>query len=684
MSQVTLTEAMHLAVQHHQAGRLAEAETIYRQVLAAEPEFPDAMYLLGAVAQQVGRHDIAVDLMTRAIERNGQVANWRASLGVSLAFTGKLDAAMDEFTRAITLQPTLADAHLNLGNTLNLKGLRERAIKCFRKAIELKPDYAEAHFNLANALRETAVDEAIEEYRKVSRLRPDLPVVHVQLGEALHQRRRLEEAIESYRRAIRLQPDQTDSHYNLGVVLGETGRREEAIAEYRAAIELNPDFAPAHFNLAVALGETAPIEQVLHEFREVLRIDPNNRVAFDNVLHLQHYLPETRAKALFEEHREWARRFEQPVLAQATPPAVNHFDPDRRLRIGYVSRDFRTHSVSFFFEPVLQSHDRMNFEVFCYADEIASDATTQRLRGLADVWRDVTRLSDEQLADQVRADQIDVLIDLAGHTEGNRLMTFARRAAPVQMTWLGYPNTTGMSAIDYRITDAHADPHGTADALATEKLLRLPSGWCYRPPTDAPPTEAIGDGSVTFGCFNALAKINRPLVAMWSAVLKEVGESRMLLKSRGLDRAEVAARIYDLFEEQGIEPRRIELLGASPSLREHLATYGRIDVALDTFPYHGTTTTCEALWMGVPVVTLAGHTHASRVGVSLLNSAGLGDLVAHNRSEFVSVAARAAGEGRDDNQRVALRGRLSHSGLTDAAVMVRELERALRAVIKRS
>ena len=673
--QVTVNQAMQLAVQHHQAGRLSEAESIYRQVLTAHPEFPDAMYLLGAVAQQVGRHDVATDLISRALARKGGVAAWHSGLGVSLAFLGKLDEAMDEFTRAITIQPSLADAHLNLGNTFNLKGMREEAIRCFRKAIELQPHYAEAHFNLANALRHTAADEAIEEYRKVAKMRPDLPVVHAHLGETLHQRRRLDEAIESYRRAIRLQPNLPEPNYNLGVVLAEAGRTEEAISAYQSAIRVKPDYAAAHFNLAVAMGETAPVEDVLHEFREVLRIDPQQRVAFDNALHLQHYIPTIEQKALFEEHREWARRFEAPVLAAAKPLESDR-DPERRLRIGYVSRDFRTHSVSFFIEPILRAHDRTRFEIYCYADEIVPDETTRRLRELADAWQDTTALSDEELADQVRADQIDILIDLAGHTDQNRLMVFARKPAPLQATWLGYPDTTGMASIDFRITDVHADPAG-AEAFATEKLLRLPSGWCYQPPQSAPPpvAEVRERSGITFGCFNSIAKINAPLAALWSDLLKRSRGSRLLLKARGLDNRDVAARVAKMFTQHGIEPDRLELVGAASSIGDHLATYHRIDVALDTFPYHGTTTTCEALWMGVPVVTLAGHTHASRVGVSLLTHVGVRDWVAPNRGRYIDYALAAADA--TDVRGAALRDRVRVSALMDAATTTASLEREL-------
>lgn len=704
MTQVSIPDAMRLAVEHHRSNRLPEAETIYRQVLAVQPANPDALYLLGVVAQQVGRHADAVGLLRRAVPANPRNAAWRSTLGVSLALAGDVDEAVHQFEQSIILDPDLPDAHLNLGNAFNLRGQRADAIRCFRHAIRLKPDYAEAHFNLANALSESGqAEESVEHYRAVTRLRPKVVVAHLQLADALRRARRLDDSVAAYRRAIDLDPSLAEARYNLGVALAEAGRREAAIEAFREAVALKPDLAAARFALVTALGEGAPVEEQVAELRAGLEAEPDNRAALDALLQLSQYVPGADRAALFEQHLEWARRFEQPLLDaaaaalaagpaeidQGATAAASADDAGRRLRIGYVSRDFRAHPVGFFIEPVIAAHDRSRFEVFCYADDVAPDDTTARLRRTADVWRDVTRMDEAQLADQIRVDRVDILVDLAGHTEGNRLLAFARRPAPMQVTWVGYPDTTGMRSMDLRVTDAHADPPGgDAERHHTERLLRLPCAWCYRPPEPSPPVEpppsdrfggAGGVPQITFGCFNMVRKVNGPLIAAWARVLLGVPGSRLLLKARWLDREDVRRRLVGAFAARGIGPSRLELLPPTPSLDEHLRAYGRVDIALDTHPYAGTSTTCEALWMGVPVVTLTGRTSASRIGASFLTLLGLEELVAADVQSYVRAAVELARDVETRRElRHDLRPRMMRSTLLDSRAFTRALEHRLR------
>jgi predicted O-linked N-acetylglucosamine transferase (SPINDLY family) len=702
MAQVTIPEAMRLAVEHHRSNRLSQAETIYRQVLGVQPNNPDALYLLGVIAQQVGRHADAVDLLRRAVAADPRHAAWRSTYGVSLALSGEVDEAIHQFEQAIILDPNLPDAHLNLGNSFNLRGRQDDAVRAFRHALKLKPDYVEAHFNLANALRERDVNEAAEHYRAVIRQRPMVLAAHEQLAVMLHAARRWDEAIAEYRHIIDLNPLLADSHYNLGVCQLEAGRREQAVQTFRETIRLNPDHAAAHFNLAVALGEGAPVEELYRECREAVRLDPDNRRAYDNFLHLSHYLTDTDPAAVFDDHVEWAHRFELPLMEVSEPHPIDfslagsstgggaagggaNGDGERRLRVGFVSRDFREHSVSYFFEPVLTAHApaRSRLEIFCYADDIAPDETTARLRRKCDVWRDVTRMTEAEIAELVRQDRIDILVDLAGHTEMNRLLVFARKPAPVQVTWLGYPDTTGMRSMDYRITDAIADPPGESDRLNTERLLRLPCGWCYQPPQNAPPVTSVppserAGGVVTFGCFNQVAKINLPLVELWAKVMHEVPTSRMVIKARTLEREDVRRRFVMAFADHGIAAARVDFLPAMPSLEEHLRCYSRVDVALDTFPYAGTTTTCEALWMGVPVVTLTGRTHASRVGASLLTAIGQTEWITSDRHAFVRRAVELATNVADRRMwRGELRPMMARSILLNAAGFRQSLEHRL-------
>ena len=362
--------------------------------------------------------------------------------------------------------------------------------------------------------------------------------------------------------------------------------------------------------------------------------------------------------------------------------------PPRRLRLGYVSPDFVHHAVSYFFEPVLTARDPAAFEVFCYSDAPVADAVTQRLRAASDGWRDIAGLSDERVAELVRADRIDILVDLAGHTARNRLLVFARKPAPVQVTWLGYPNTTGLAAIDFRLTEAVSDPLGLTEAWHSEELVRLPGTFsCYAPPPESPPVNALpalAAGQVTFGCFNNLAKVTPPALALWARVLREVAGSRLFLKSPGLADLETVARLREEFALHGIPADRLEFSGAELSVAAHLSLYHRVDVALDTFPYNGTTTTCEALWMGVPVVTLAGATHVSRVGASLLTHLGAPEWIGDAPEAYV---ARCRGLAADLPRlavlRSGLRERMRGSPLCDAAGFTRGLEDALRAIWRR-
>jgi predicted O-linked N-acetylglucosamine transferase (SPINDLY family) len=373
-------------------------------------------------------------------------------------------------------------------------------------------------------------------------------------------------------------------------------------------------------------------------------------------------------------------------LKEAIVPHANTREADRRLRIGYVSPDFRMHPVSYFIESVLMAHDRSKFEVTCYA-ELAHDpdVVTERLKNQADRWCDTTRMSDDELAACVRADQIDILVDLAGHTGHNRLLVFARKPAPVQVSWIGYPATTGLDTIDWRLTDAIADPPGLTEKFHTEKLWRLPGPFlCFSPQADAPAVSEPPykrNGFVSFGCFNNGSKIRDPVLAVWARVIKGLSGSRIVVKNRTLSDAVFRKELRDRFRAAGGDPAALVLHGFEPTPTAHLALYAEVDIALDTFPYNGTTTTCEALWMGVPVVTLAGDSHVSRVGVSLLTNAGLGDLVAHTEDEYVSILMTLAGDHeRREKLRRSLRDQMLNSPIGDAPLFTRHLEGAYRAM----
>jgi len=389
------------------------------------------------------------------------------------------------------------------------------------------------------------------------------------------------------------------------------------------------------------------------------------------------------AKEHFEFEKVCARR-----MSGSAPAHTNNRSPDRRLRIGYVSPDFRRHSVNYFLEPILANHDHTQFEVFCYADELWPDATTERLKGLVDQWRNTAGMSFDGMARLIREDGIDVLIDLAGHTGYNRLPVFARKPAPVQITYLGYPDTTGLAAVDYRITDNVADPAEKTEALHSEKLIRLPTtAWCYRPPEESPDVHelpALSGNPVTFGTFNVLAKLNAVVLETWAKVLLATPGARLMLKNKSFRDPAIPRRLLQTFEKHGVAPERIVLLGPEEKYDNHLRLYHRLDVALDPFPYNGTTTTFEALWMGVPVVTLGGDVHVSRVGASLLGNVGLSRLVAQDSERYIEIAASLAADLPALNElRLGLRKRMQSGPLMDEAGFTRNIESAYRDAWKR-
>jgi predicted O-linked N-acetylglucosamine transferase (SPINDLY family) len=454
------------------------------------------------------------------------------------------------------------------------------------------------------------------------------------------------------------------------------GRLDEALERYREWAHRDPRAVDAWLGVGNVLADRWSIPEAVEAYRAALRLQPDSPAIGSGVLFFSHYLAPADPDALFDLHRrfgETMRRTHPPRPGrQSRPP-----ETARRIRVGYVSPNFSRHSVGYFIAPVIAAHDRERFEVFCYYTHRLSDDATARIRASADGWRDVATVSDDALEAVIREDRIDVLVDLSGHCKGNRLAVFARKPAPLQVTWLGYPDTTGLDAIDVRITDAVADPAPEADARHTERLWRVDGSFlAYEPPPDCPAVAERGGAPVVFGSFNHAAKLNEPTIALWADILARVPGSRLVLKSGLFDHVVTRDRVVECFERHGVAAARIEVEGWRADRTSHLGLYGGVDVALDTHPYNGTTTTCEALWMGVPVVSRAGRAHMSRVGASILRCAGLDELVADSDARYVEVAVALARDGqRRAALRATLRDRLRASPLLDHAGFTRQLER---------
>ncbi|HEX4793878.1 MAG TPA: tetratricopeptide repeat protein [Humisphaera sp.] len=492
---------------------------------------------------------------------------------------------------------------------------------------------------------------------------------------------RTSEAIAAYRRAIALDPASLSALNNLGNLLKNLGEIDEAVTYLHKASELRPDLPEPLANLANALKERGDLDEALACLRKAASRGDHPQVA-SNLLFTMHFDPAVTPEQLFEEHSRWDERY-AAALAREIQPHRNDRTSDRKLRIGYVSADLRNHPVGRFMLPLLENHDRESFEVFCYSGTRREDETSARLKSHCDTWRQIAGTSDAQLAQLIREDRIDVLVDLAMHTDAGRLLAFARKPAPVQVTYLAYCGTTGLRAMDYRLTDPYLDPPGGNERVYCERSIRLPrSYWCYQAPADAPPVgalPALSAGHVTFGCFNHAAKINWHTLRIWRELLACVPKSRLKLHAaRGEHRRCIAA----FMAEAGIDEARLEFVDRLP-YAQYLRGYQQIDIALDPFPYAGGTTTCDALWMGVPVVTLAGQTAVSRSGASILSNAGLPELVARDAREYVRMAAELAGDlDRLRGLRDGMRERMARSPLLDAHGFARSIELALRNMWK--
>ena len=462
---------------------------------------------------------------------------------------------------------------------------------CFHQALALRPDYPEACNNLGTTLADSGKsDEAIAYFQQALALRPGYPEAHYNLGNAFLKKKHWEEAVSCYKQTLALRPDNTRAYINFGVALAGQGLLDDAVTAYECALALSPDDIEAHNNLGNALTAQGLLDGALLHYRHAMTSAPNEPFFHSNLIFALHMAPGSNLAALLAEHQAWERQYGEP-RRRFHKPHPNNPDPDRRLRIGYVSPDLHEHPVGRFLLPLLQHHDHDNFEIICYANVARPDALTQRLRSCADRWQNFDRANEQRQAEQIWADEIDILIDLALHTRGSQLAVFARRPAPVQVTYLAYAGTSGLSAMDYRLTDPYLDPPGTSNEYYSETSVRLPDTyWCYQAPEDAPevrPPPALSAGHVTFGCLNNFAKVNEHVLTLWARLLRAVPNSRLLLHAREGSHRE---RVREFLTQGRRWARRIDFAPLLPS-REYFAQYEQMTSPLDTFPYAGGTTT---------------------------------------------------------------------------------------------
>lgn len=666
-------------------GRLEEAVASYQRALSLAPDHAAAHFNLANAFKARGRFDDAVTSYRRALQLEPGDAEAHSNLGDALHELGQFDAAVSSYRRALEIRPDCAEAHLILANTLHRIGQTEDAVAGYRRALEMKPDFAPAHKDLGNALQTIGrLDDAVASYRRALAISPADAAVHRSLGAALSSLGQFDGASASYQKALEIDPDHAAAHSDLGVVRQALGQLDGAVASYRRALEINSELTLAHVNLASALQMLGHNADSQASCRRALEIDPDSVLAHSNLLFGLSHTETLDAQALFAQHCLFADQFEAR-LRPDWPQHANARDPERCLQIGFVSGDLRNHAVANFIEPVLAqlaSHQRLSLHG--YSNDANEDSVTRRLQGYLAHWHPIAGLSDAALAQKIRADGIDILIDLSGHTSKHRLLAFARKPAPVQASWIGYPGTTGLQAMDYYLCDRFLLPPGQFDHQFTEKLVFLPANAPFLPSPDAPPVNdlpALANGYLTFGSFNRPGKLSRAVIAVWSQLLRALPTARMLLAAMPEDGNN--ATMIDWFAQEGISADRLSLRRRCDN-HTYLALHHLVDVCLDTFPYTGGTTTLNALWMGVPTLTIAGQTVAGRSGAAILGHTGLQAFVARDAADFVQ---RGLFISRNlpliADLRAGMRQRLEQTPVGQPAVIADGLDRALRIMWQR-
>ncbi len=712
-----IQQLLEQGLSHFLAGRLSEAEDIYRQILAIEPQQPDALHLLGTVAFRAGNTKAAIDLIGRAISVKPTAAEYWGNISSILNAENRYEQAGVAASQAIRVRPEYAEAYYHLGNALVGRHEGDKAALAYAEAIRLRPDFVEALIGMGNLLlTQSRPSEAVGFYRQAIARRPGFADAHTNLAAALQSAGQLHEAITENQLAIQLKPDAADAYSNLGTLYLTTGDIEAAITSCKKAIELRPQEPAGYNNLGQALQAKGLPDDATAAYLKALSVRHNNPKAWNNLGGVQfsqgmldeaiasfdhaaqlsttestahsnkvyalHFHPHYDADAIARELRVWDERRARPLLP-ASRSYPNDRDPGRKLRIGYVSPDFRHHVVGFNVLPLIERHDRSRFEVFCYSNVSEPDDMTRTFQAKADQWRNIVGVNDEAAAEQIRIDRVDILVDLALHLAGGRLLVFARKPAPVQVTFAGYPGSTGMQAMDYRLTDPHLEPPVSGDTRYAEQSIVLPdSFWCYAPTGPSPDVNelpAVRYGFVTFGCLSNFSKINGEVLEKWAAVMLRVPRSRLiLLAAVGSHRR----RLLDAMAALGVSEDRITFVDRRPRA-DYLALYQQIDLSLDTFPYNGHTTNLDSLWMGVPFVTLVGQTPVSRAGWSQLSNLEMTELAALSDKQFVDIAVNLAGDiSRLAELRKTLHDRLRASPIMDAASFTRNIETAYRQMWK--
>ncbi len=672
---------MQQALDFQAAQDWPQAVRCLETILQRNPEHADALHWMGVAAHHLGDNDLAMTLLAHALSLQPGNPQFHSNLGNMQYQAGQLGAAEHSFRQALALDPAYASVHNDLAMVLFETARQDEAIREYRETLRLRPNNPDAWRNLGRLLEERGeLDEAMSCYqRSVDAGQACYAEGYFQLGAGYEKQGKLEEAARAYQQAVRCQPSFAEAYNNLGAVCIFLGQLADARVCFDQAVSLNPELPMPYVGLGRLAMTSGDGGEAVRLMKKALAIKPDSGWAIRSAILFQmQRSPEFSSQELWLESAKYAGMIETPLRAHWLPH-VNVADGQRRLKIGYVSADFYYHSVANYIEPILRHHDKKQFEVFCYYNLDKQDEVTARLKGYADHWVPCSFMTDDVLAERIRADQIDILVDLSGHTAHNRLMTFARKPAPVQATWIGFAGTTGLTAMDYRITDHYMDPPGLSERYHSEQLIRLPgSNVPFSPEACAPAVNelpALSSGQLTLSSLNTLNKINPQVARLWGRILAALPQARLMLGN--VTDPLIRQRLLDLFQEVGVPEERL-ILHARMSMSDYLALHQQIDLGLDPFPFPGATSTYHSLWMGVPVITLAGDNAAARCGVATMGMVGLEQFITHSEEEYLQRTLEIVADLPALNRiRQSLRPKMQQT-VCDAAGITRNLEAAYR------
>lgn len=706
-------ELFKRALAYYQNGNIEKSRHILCKILEVSSDHTDSYHLLGLIESQSGNHDIAISKLSLAVQQcpnNPEYAyNYgyvlqaggytkRAidaycdlikqepghieshyNLGILYRDLGNIGEAVRVYNRLVEIKPDFPQGHCELGNVLSLAGQYEDAIASYKRAIALSPTNCIAYYNLAIAYRESGMfKQALSAVDKAIECNPSHAEAYIERGTILMLTGDVHSALDSFTAAVQHAPHLAKARSNRGRALFELGRIKESLLAYSRAINQDPGLAEAHCGLGNVLMAIGQPDEAINSFSRALEIRPDYSQVHSNLLFLHAAQVTLPPSEMLYEQKQWDVIHCEEGRKNRFPAKLENPKTSRRIRIGYVSADLYRHPVSYFFEPLLSAHDTSRFEIFCYDSKLkGSDEVTERLRSISEHWQFVANMSDFELAKLIYNDKIDILVDLTGHFEGGRLKAFSYKPAPVQASYLGYIAATGLEAIDYWITDTVLHPEGTEEQTVGN-IYRLPRcAYCYLPPNYAPAvTESSEKLPLTFGSFANLSKISNDVTMVWGRLLKSLPESQLVIMDRAFQDPEICSRITGQFINQGVAENQIKLLEAM-SHEEYLKIYSKIDIVLDTFPRTGGTTTAEALWMGVPVITKAGKRYVERISASKLSALGLDELIGVNIDEYLRIAVTLAkNPDRLRKLKQGIRKRFIGSALFDGVSLARAVEAA--------